>query len=125
MKTNFFTVTKPDLQCMGKLSKRWLYITAANINVFHFVYRLLYNKKRYFSRLFYKPGVFLDGTPTLVMGDGDGTVNRRSLEGCLHWQGQQKQKIYSKQLPKIDHMTILRDKQTTSYIHDLIQSLND
>lgn len=90
---------------------------------FAFVYRLHYNKKRSLSRLFYKPGVFLDGTPTLIYGDGDGTVNRRSLEACLQWKGRQKQKIYTKPLPKIDHMTILRDKQTLSYINDLIQSL--
>lgn len=60
------------------------------------------------ERLFYKPGVFLDGTPTLMYGDGDGTVNRRSLEACLQWQGRQKKKIYAKPLPKIDHMTILQ-----------------
>lgn len=99
---------------------------------FHFVlflcfllyfYRLHYKKKRLLSRLFYKPGIFLDGTPTLIYGDGDGTVNIRSLEACMHWRGIQKQKIFNKTLNKIDHMTILRDKQTLDYINDLIKSL--
>ncbi|GLV39147.1 uncharacterized protein CBL_06198 [Carabus blaptoides fortunei] len=75
------------------------------------------------ERLFYKPGTFLDGTPTLIYGDGDGTVNIRSLEACQYWAGRQKQQIFNKTLNKIDHMTILRDKQTLDYISDLINSL--
>ncbi|XP_024935900.1 group XV phospholipase A2 isoform X2 [Cephus cinctus] len=38
------------------------------------------------ERLYYKPGTSVDGYPQLIPGDGDGTVNLRSLEGCLHWQ---------------------------------------
>lgn len=51
--------------------------------------------------LIFKPGKFPDGYPTFVYGDGDGTVNKRSLEGCLHWVGQQKQKIYHQTFPKV------------------------
>ncbi|KAG5900697.1 hypothetical protein JTB14_038215 [Gonioctena quinquepunctata] len=73
------------------------------------------------ERLYYKPGTFLDGYPTLVTGDGDGTVNRRSLEGCLHWQSLQKQKVFVKELPTVDHLTILHDKSTQNYIADLVK----
>ncbi|CAG9824467.1 unnamed protein product [Phaedon cochleariae] len=73
------------------------------------------------ERLFYKPGTFLDGYPTLIYGDGDGTVNRRSLEGCLHWRTLQKQKVFVKELPKIDHLQILHDKSTQNYITSLIK----
>ncbi|XP_055546435.1 phospholipase A2 group XV-like [Wyeomyia smithii] len=51
----------------------------------------------------------LSGKPTLVYGDGDGTVNRRSLEACKHWNGQQKQQIYMREFPGSDHMAILAD----------------
>ncbi|XP_065075237.1 phospholipase A2 group XV-like [Ochlerotatus camptorhynchus] len=49
------------------------------------------------------------GKPTLVYGDGDGTVNKRSLEACRHWSGQQKQPIYLREFPGAEHMAILAD----------------
>lgn len=75
------------------------------------------------ERLFYKAGTWLDGYPTLVNGDGDGTVNRRSLEGCLHWESLQKQKVYSKELPLVDHMQILKDTSVLNYISNLINEV--
>lgn len=75
------------------------------------------------EKLVYKPGSFLDDTPTLVYGNGDGTVNLRSLEGCLHWKGIQKQKIFHQTLKNVDHMDILRNIQTLNYISNLINSL--
>ncbi|XP_062552058.1 phospholipase A2 group XV-like [Armigeres subalbatus] len=57
----------------------------------------------------YEKSYDFSGKPTLVYGDGDGTVNRRSLEACRHWSGQQKQKIYLREFPGSDHMTILSD----------------
>lgn len=76
----------------------------------------------FFCRLYYKPGTWLSDYPTLVYGDGDGTVNRRSLEGCLHWQNLQKQKVHSLLLPKVDHMAILHDKNVLKYITDLVNN---
>ncbi|KAJ8958547.1 hypothetical protein NQ314_006386 [Rhamnusium bicolor] len=75
------------------------------------------------EKLYYKPGTWLDGYPTLIYGDGDGTVNRRSLEGCRHWQSIQKQKVFTKELTKIDHLQILHDKSTLDYITGLIKKL--
>ncbi|CAH1105701.1 unnamed protein product [Psylliodes chrysocephalus] len=73
------------------------------------------------ERLYYKPGTFLDGYPTLIYGDGDGTVNRRSLEGCLHWRSLQKQKVFVQELPKVDHLQILHDKTMLKYISEVIK----
>lgn len=78
----------------------------------------------FFFRLFYKPGTFLDDTPTLQYGDGDGTVNIRSLQGCLHWRGVQKQNIYYQTFKKVDHMDILRDNKTLAYVRKLIKTIN-
>lgn len=72
-------------------------------------------------RLYYKPGTWLDGYPALIMGNGDGTVNLRSLTGCLLWQTLQKQKIYSYPLPKVDHLMILQDKTVLDHISRLVK----
>lgn len=71
--------------------------------------------------LFYKPGEFPTSYPTLIVGDGDGTVNRRSLEACLYWKDLQKQKIYHQPFPKVDHMEILRSKDVISYITEFMK----
>lgn len=73
-------------------------------------------------RLQYKPGTWLDGTPSLIYGDGDGTVNIRSLEGCKHWQPLQKPKVFYQALPKTDHLEILRSNLSQQYIAELIRA---
>lgn len=75
------------------------------------------------EKLYYKPGTWLDGYPTLINGDGDGTVNRRSLEGCIRWQSMQKQPVHFLALPKVDHMTILRHNTVLRYISNLVNSI--
>lgn len=75
------------------------------------------------EKLFYKKGTWFDDKPTLVNGDGDGTVNRRSLEGCLRWSKLQKQKLVSKPLFQVDHMSILRAGSVLSYIANLVNSV--
>lgn len=73
------------------------------------------------DRLFYKSGQFPTSYPTLIPGDGDGTVNRRSLEACMYWQKLQKQKVYSQAFPKVDHTQILKSKDAISYITEFIK----
>lgn len=34
----------------------------------------------------FKPGTFPLNDPSYIYGDGDGTVNLRSLEACAQWQ---------------------------------------
>ncbi|ERL85318.1 phospholipase A2 group XV [Dendroctonus ponderosae] len=74
------------------------------------------------EQLQYKPGTWLDGTPSLIYGDGDGTVNIRSLEGCKHWQPLQKPKVFCQPFPNTDHMGILRSNQSQEYIAGLIRA---
>ncbi|CAK9799552.1 Phospholipase A2 group XV [Anthophora plagiata] len=73
------------------------------------------------QKLYYKPGISIEGTPQLISGDGDGTVNLRSLEGCKHWQGKQKRKIYSQVFPGVNHMNILKDTNVLSYIRTVLK----
>lgn len=58
--------------------------------------------------------------PTISYGDGDGTVNSRSLQGCLMWQGKQKSKVYYQQFKNVDHMGILTNKQALNYIKTVL-----
>lgn len=70
--------------------------------------------------LFYKKGKFPTGYPQFRFGDGDGTVNARSLEGCLHWRNQQKPKVYHQKFPDVDHMAVLRNPDIISYITSIL-----
>ncbi|XP_046386151.1 phospholipase A2 group XV-like [Ischnura elegans] len=70
------------------------------------------------DRLDYGIGKFPDGYPNLIYGDGDGTVNRRSLEGCTLWQ--QKNKVYHQPLPDVSHMNILTDDRVIQYLRSLL-----
>lgn len=73
------------------------------------------------QKLYYKPGTSVGDTPQLIPGDGDGTVNLRSLEGCKYWQGKQKQKVYSQTFPGVDHMNILRNINVLNYIKTVLK----
>jgi len=59
-----------------------------------------------------------------VKGDGDGTVNIRSLKGCLRWEGAQKQAVHHKIFKGINHVDMLRREEPTSYVVDVIDGLN-
>lgn len=66
----------------------------------------------------------ITGTPTYETGDGDGTINRRSLEACRHWNGEQKQPVVLKSYAGNDHMGILAnltvlDDIVLLLLHDL------
>ncbi|XP_052747315.1 phospholipase A2 group XV [Bicyclus anynana] len=74
------------------------------------------------EKLVYKPGTWLDGSPTLVSGDGDGTVNLRSLSACERWGKRRfgstvnKRPIKSVPLAAAEHLKILHDPRVTDYI---------
>lgn len=57
--------------------------------------------------------------PTLVVGNGDGTVNERSLLGCAHWKDtptQGNHKIFVQALPNVEHYNTLSDHRAINYI---------
>ncbi|XP_052758628.1 phospholipase A2 group XV-like [Galleria mellonella] len=74
------------------------------------------------ERLVYKPGTWLDGYPTLAMGDGDGTVNQRSLAACQYWRGGRGRRlnagkpVKTLQLPNAEHLKILQDQRVVDYV---------
>lgn len=75
------------------------------------------------KRLDYKKSFGLDGSPTLINGDGDGTVNTRSLRACDHWNGMKEQKgknVTLFEVSKVDHMTVLSDQRIIQYILDVL-----
>lgn len=85
------------------------------------VHCLYGSKVQTVEKLYYKPGTATDGYPQLVFGDGDGTVNIRSLEACIHWQKSQKQKIYYQGFPGVDHTNILRSLDILAYIKTVLK----
>ncbi|XP_013781387.1 group XV phospholipase A2-like [Limulus polyphemus] len=72
------------------------------------------------ERLNYAKNTFPDSQPTIIYGNGDGTVNHRSLLGCLRWIGNQSQKVYHKAFENVDHMGILRHSAVLEYIKYLV-----
>lgn len=66
--------------------------------------------------LVYTDGMWPDSQPNVRTDDGDGTVNIRSLKGCLRWQGKQNQTVYHQQFKGAEHMEILENKDIISYL---------
>lgn len=59
-------------------------------------------------------------------GDGDGTVNIRSLRGCLEWENDVNQNghpIYHHDLEFAEHYEILKDNRAINYV--LTQAIGD
>lgn len=61
------------------------------------------------ERLDYGSSSDLTQTPTVINGDGDGTVNLQSLEACRVWDGQQEQLVNTTKYSKASHMGILAE----------------
>ncbi|CAH4012107.1 phospholipase A2 group XV-like [Pieris brassicae] len=81
------------------------------------------------EKLVYKPGTWLDGYPTLIMGDGDGTVNLRSLSACEHWAKRRglttlnkNKPIKSVPLKQAEHLKILHDPRVLDYITTVMKN---
>lgn len=60
------------------------------------------------------------GKATILMGDGDGTVNVRSLSACTKWAIEQKQAVYVRSFPNRDHMAVLNDPAVLDYIASVL-----
>ncbi|CAL1265697.1 unnamed protein product [Larinioides sclopetarius] len=62
------------------------------------------------EKLDYRKDKSLPNSPKLLTGNGDGTVNIRSLQVCSNWEGKQEQNVYSKHFPKVEHLSMLSSK---------------
>ncbi|KAM3609277.1 uncharacterized protein V6R79_012127 [Siganus canaliculatus] len=65
---------------------------------------------------------FPDVEPTVLYGDGDGTVNLRSAMQCRRWVGKQKQPVMLKELPGNEHVNMLLNFTTVAYIKTVLFS---
>ncbi|KAM7396230.1 hypothetical protein PAMP_019287 [Pampus punctatissimus] len=65
---------------------------------------------------------FPDVEPTVLLGDGDGTVNLLSATQCKRWVGQQKQSVTLKELPGNEHVNMLLNFTTVDYIKTVLFS---
>lgn len=66
------------------------------------------------SQFYYEDMEDFPDYPKYVHGDGDGTVNLRSLRGCLKWPN-----VYHVEYNEVDHMDILKQQSVLEYIHNL------
>jgi len=69
------------------------------------------------EKLIYDSG-FPDAQPERIMGDGDGTVTRGSLEACHYFLNQKSDKIRS--FKNINHGNILKHKDVLKYIKSIV-----
>lgn len=101
----------------------------------------------------YKDAAQFPDKPILQFGNGDGTVNIRSLRGCLRWQntedskmytnksqafkykkkwkmkkeaafGKGRPKVFHEEFSAVDHMAILTDPRVLSYIKSVVGKMN-
>eukprot|EP00092_Neocalanus_flemingeri_P030300 GFUD01032893.1.p1 GENE.GFUD01032893.1~~GFUD01032893.1.p1 ORF type:complete len:428 (+),score=114.78 GFUD01032893.1:54-1337(+) len=78
------------------------------------------------EKLVYKAGEFPGSDPSIVVkGDGDGTVNTRSLLGCRRWQEMQEKPVHHHVFQGVSHLGILREDPPTDFIDTLINIVND
>lgn len=74
------------------------------------------------SEAFQYSDKFPDVEPTVVYGDGDGTVNLRSAVQCKRWVGKQKQPVKLVELPGNEHVNMLLNFTTVAYIKTVLFS---
>lgn len=74
------------------------------------------------SKFVYHLNKFPDEQPETIMGDGDGSVNIRSLQGCLRWVDQQKEPVVWKAFPNEEHVEMLRNAEVIDYIKRIVFS---
>ena len=65
----------------------------------------------------YPADTFPDTQPTVIYGNGDGTVNAESLYSCLRWKGA-KQGFYHREFTgaTASHLSILQDAKLIQYV---------
>lgn len=62
-----------------------------------------------------------------MKGEGDGTVNMRSLSACTKWETEMsgRHKFQHHVFNNTEHLQILRDEAPSEYVKDLISNLNE
>ncbi|XP_071957989.1 lysosomal phospholipase A and acyltransferase-like [Antedon mediterranea] len=68
---------------------------------------------------------FPDVQPTIKYGDGDGTVNMRSLKYLLKWKNEQKQPVSEFEISGGEHLEILQNATLHNYIINTVLQTDD
>jgi len=65
---------------------------------------------------------WFDKSPSVIADDGDGTVNLRSLHGCLRWSGKQSAKVYHQEFngTYAEHLQMLKNPGVMAYIAKVV-----
>ena len=71
--------------------------------------------------IYYK---FPTSTPIIKRGDGDGTVNLRSMKACLKWRTQQKKPVHYRVFKGINHGSMITADEPVSGVANLIREIN-
>lgn len=82
----------------------------------------LYGTRIPTSEAFKYTNKFPDEEPTVVDGDGDGTVNLISAMQCGRWAGHQPQPVFMQELPHNEHVGMLQNLTTVTYIKKVLFS---
>ena len=73
----------------------------------------------------YGPGKFPDQEPTTINGDGDGTVNIKSLMACSRWQGKQYYNVTLRQFPGVEHVHTIKNKDVIAAVDAIVYSKDE
>ncbi|XP_068689342.1 lysosomal phospholipase A and acyltransferase-like [Montipora foliosa] len=65
-------------------------------------------------------GEFPDTQPKVSYGNGDGTVNIRSLQACGKWNQRQPQPVTQQTYPSVNHNGVLSNEDVHNYIKKLL-----
>ncbi|ETN70244.1 hypothetical protein NECAME_14897 [Necator americanus] len=70
-------------------------------------------------------GYFPDYPPSIVFGDGDGTVNRRSAEVCLRWNesNNKGKQVTTHEIPGAEHMAIMHNPAAIELVRKAVYGL--
>ena len=71
----------------------------------------------------YGPGEFPDKDPsTVIYGDGDKTVNIKSLMACSKWKGKQHYAVTLREFPNVEHLDMVKNKGVIEAIDTIVYS---
>ena len=71
--------------------------------------------------IYYK---FPTSTPIVKNGDGDGTVNLRSMKACLKWRTQQTKPVHYRVFKGVNHGNMIKADEPVSGVANLIREIN-
>lgn len=125
-----FTAPGVEMHCLygknvGDTVERFVYVLHSSnriqMNDFFLIIMLFVNCRLDFGPTF-------NPNPSFVKGEGDGTVNRRSLIGCGYWENTASQgnhAVYQQEFPGVEHYNMLSNAGPINYIIDKLTGVAD